>query len=270
MYKIYTPKSDVLRKHIDSIYVMKAFDGRVNYLAFPQLGMTLALFINTALNFDDNVIVISKSNKADAKILLLGKYKIPIQLKYLGYVPEISINFTPTGLNYFFKENSCDIANKKAQLIPNESWLKATIQIFSNTNDDDKVAALENFLENHLILKDTNIADSYIKTLSDNPDETILDISQKLGVSTKTINRAFSRYIGCSPMSFKQILRFRKALYSKLNNPFENLTQIGFESNFYDSPHFIREFKKLTHMSPSTFFSAIETVSNKDTPYKFL
>ena len=249
---------------------MKEFADPLKYLAFPQVGMTMAFFINTSLKLDNKGFTISPSKERDPKILLLGKYKLPIQLQYERSTPEISVNFTPTGLNYFFQENTCDLAKAGTQLITKDNWLKATDQIFHQKSTKEQIEMLENFLLENLVEKDISIVENYLLALNENPERTTSDIAAELKVSTKTINRLFAKYVACSPMDFKQILRFRKAVQTKFDKPSEKLTQICFDSNFYDSPHFTREFKKLTHLSPKEFFAEIGPVSEQDIPYQFL
>lgn len=270
MYEIFIPKSEILQKYIYNFYVVKEFSEPIQYLAFPQLGMTMALFINSQVSFDDTRISISPLENSPAKILLLGKYKLPIQLKYESSVPEISLNFTPTGLNYFFKENTDELAKNGAQFITEPNWLEGTKQIFEEKTNEYKIEKLEKFLLDNLFEKDITIVENYLALLTENPDLSQLDIAEKLEVSTKTIKRSFLKFVRCSAMDFKQILRFRKAVQTKFQKPSDNLTQICFESYFYDSPHFTREFKKLTHLSPKDFFSQIEPAAEKDIPYKFL
>ena len=270
MYEIFIPKSEILQKHIYSFYVMKEFAEPIKYLAFPQVGMTLAFFINTTLQLVNKGLTIGTSKERDPKILLLGKYKLPIQLQYERSTPEISINFTPTGLNYFFQENTADLAKVGTQLIIKENWLKAADEIFQQKNSEKQIEFLEHFLLANFVKKDLSVLENYLLALKENPERTTSDLAEELKVSTKTINRFFTKYIACSPMDFKQILRFRKAVSTKLEKPFENLTQICYDSNFYDSPHFTKEFKKLTHLNPKDFFAGIKLVAEKDIPYKFL
>ena len=270
MYEIFTPKSKILQKYIQSFSVMKEFDGAINYLAFPQLGISMALFIHAKIAIEENGVAIDNINKINPQVLLLGKYTLPIQLKYHGFTPEISINFTPTGLNYFFKENTGTIANKKAQFVDLEIWKEFVSLLYKQDTNSDKIDMLENFLLANLLEKDITTVESCISLMNENPDYSITNIAAELQVSTKTINRQFANFIGCSPMEFKKIIRFRNAIHTKFKEPFKNLTQICFDSNFYDSPHFTREFKKLTKMNPSDFFADIKTVVDKDIPYKFL
>ncbi len=270
MYEIFIPKSENLKKYIYNFCVLKEFEGEINYLAFPQSGTSLAFYFNSHLTIEDNCINIKKTNTYTPQILLLGKYKLPIQIQYSSYSPEISINFTPTGLNYFFNMNACEIAKNTTQLIDNEKWFKTGTKIYKQNSTKEKIGFLENFLLENVVKKDLSNVEKCIVYLNQNPTYTISTIANKMNVSTKTINRWFANYVACSPTDFKKILRFRKAIDTKFNDSFQNLTQICFESSFYDSPHFTREFKKLTQMNPRDFFSDINYVADKNIPYKFL
>mgnify|MGYP000170950054 CR=1 FL=1 len=270
MYEVFTPKSKALQKHIFNFCVLKEFDNSVNYLAFPQLGTSIAFFSQSNFTLNDRFISISKAQEKKSKILVLGKYKLPLQLKYTEYAPEISINFTPTGLNYFFGENTGVIAPKNGQELLDTKWLDAGNRMFSKKSSIEKIEVLERFLNSALIEKDLTLIEDYLAISDQHPDYTLSEIADQLNVTTKTIHRWCSNCIGCSPTQFKKIVRFRNAIESKFKNTSQNLTQICFENDFYDSPHFNREFKNLAQMNPRDFFSDINDVSDQNIPYKFL
>lgn len=270
MYDIFIPKSAALQKHVYNICILEEFSGAINYLAFPQMGTTIAFYLHSQIRLEDNCVTIDHTGIKNPEVLLLGKYTLPIHIKFQQYTPEVSINFTQTGLNYFFEQNADEIASKNAQLINSEAWIDVLNQVFDQETNVLKVAVLEDFLVKKLIDKDITLVENFISIMAENPDKTITEIAAELGVSSKTINRQFAKTIGCSPMEYKKIVRFRKAIQTKFSEPFKNLTQICFDSNFYDSPHFTREFKKLTHLNPRDFFTQIDDVGKKAIPYKFL
>ncbi len=270
MYEISIPKSDNLKKHIKNFCILKEFEGEINYFAYPQSGTSLAFYSNACIVKEDSFIEITKTEKDSPLILLLGKYKLPLQIRYKSYSPEISINFTPTGLNYFFQKNTSEIASNTAQFIDDNKWFKAGQQIFDHNSNTDKIDYLERFLLEILVEKDLSNVEKCVSDMNTNPTNSISTIAGNMNVSPKTIHRWFVNYIGCSPMDYKKIVRFRKAIDTKFDDSFQNLGQISFDSNFYDSPHFTREFKKLTQMNPRDFFSDIDYVADKNIPYKFL
>ena len=270
MYEVYSPKSQILKKHIYNFCILKPFAGEANYLAFPQLGTSIGLYPQSDLTVKNNHVTISNKLNQNTQILLLGKYKNPIHITYHNYTPELSINFTATGLNYFFKENTGTMACNVAQLIDDQVWKKMIKTIFKEKNNLKKINILENILIKQILKKDISLIENYLRMFGQKPEYNLTQLAKNLQVSAKTISRGFKKYIGCSPLDFKKISRFRAAVNLKFNTPKKNLTQICYEGNFYDSPHFSREFKKLTGLTPREFFLQIESIEDTDIPYKFI
>jgi AraC-like DNA-binding protein len=268
MYEVFIPKSEKLRKHIHNICVFRAFEGKVKYFAFPQLGTTLAFFQSADVTCENNCVNVTKSSTHKPQVLVLNKYIVPLQLQYHSYCPEISINFKPTGLNYFFPINTSEIEKDAHQLISYEPWLKMAKQIFEPKTNQAKIELLEHYLIENLIEKDLAKIEECISLLDQDPAPRIATIAESMHVSVRTINRWFAEYIGCSPKDYKKIMRFRKAVDTKFSDSNQNLTEICLASNFYD-PHFTREFKTLTQLNPRDFFSDIDYVANQNIPYKF-
>jgi len=67
--------------------------------------------------------------------------------------------------------------------------------------------------------------------------------------------------MGCSPVEYRRICRFRSSLTNRLNNShFKNLTEISYEEGFYDQSNFIKEFKKITNHNPKDFFKTTSII----------
>lgn len=270
MYKNYSPKSEKLKKHIHHISVLKQFNEPISYLAFPQLGTTLALYQNAKLELENKKITISDLPQTSPQILLLGKYNDPLHINYHNFTPEISINFSPTGLNYFFEKDTAKLAQHSGQLITNMSWLNLVKKLRTIPDTNKKIESIELFLLDILKDKDLTMLENSITMFDSQPELQISELAHQLKVSTKTINRWFVKYIGCTPTAYKQTLRFRKSIESKRKNPKQNLTTLCYDSDFYDSSHFSREILKLTKMNPSHFFLDLKAVGDQNFPYKFL
>jgi len=270
MYENYLPQSEKLKKHIRHISILKHFNGTVNYLAFPQLGTTLALYPSANLTLRDKKITISNSTQLSSQVLLLGKYNTPLHINYQNFTSEISINFSPTVLNYFFDENTATLTQHSCQLITHVAWLNLVRKLIPISDNRKKVDIIESFLLHSIKAKNLSIIDDSIAIFDTIPELKISELAHQLQVSTKTINRCFVNYVGCNPTAYKKTLRFRKSIKSKLNNPKQNLTTLCFDSDFYDSPHFTREILNLTKMNPRLFFSDLKAVGDQEFPYKFL
>lgn len=89
----------------------------------------------------------------------------------------------------------------------------------------------------------------------------ISEIANKVGLNLKTFQRHFQKHMGCSPVEYRRIYRFRSSLSNKSNSTqLKNLTDITYEEGYYDQSYLIKEFRKITNHNPKDFFKAATKV----------
>ena len=102
-------------------------------------------------------------------------------------------------------------------------------------------------------------------------DYSINEIAGALSINTRKLNRLFDAHLGINPIAFKKIIRFRHSLKNKLfSSHFKTLTEIGYESNFYDQSYFVKIYKNLTGKNPSKFFNSIEKLADNQLIFEFI
>jgi AraC-like DNA-binding protein len=72
-------------------------------------------------------------------------------------------------------------------------------------------------------------------------------------LSERTVQHIFKTQYGLSPKQFLALNRFRHSLRLMEANPEASLSDIAYAAGFYDQPHFIREFRKHTMLTPKQF-----------------
>jgi AraC-like DNA-binding protein len=75
----------------------------------------------------------------------------------------------------------------------------------------------------------------------------------------KQFERTFSSHIGMTPKNYLKTIRMQAAIYSKSKREPVSLTELAFESGYYDQSHFIHDFKTMTGYTPRQFFSECES-----------
>lgn len=77
-------------------------------------------------------------------------------------------------------------------------------------------------------------------------------LAGKVNLSLSSLERQFTRLVGVPP---KQLARFKRFHYAlkMLGTTDSSLTDIAYACDYYDQAHFIREFKKFTGTTPSSF-----------------
>jgi len=73
------------------------------------------------------------------------------------------------------------------------------------------------------------------------------------GYQQRQLERRFNQAVGLSPKVLGNIIRLHVFLKQLRLNSFSELTALGYESGFYDQSHLIREFKKITGLTPSQY-----------------
>ena len=99
----------------------------------------------------------------------------------------------------------------------------------------------------------------------------VTEIAHKAGYNVKTFQRHFTKHMGCSPIDYRRIIKFRNAIVSKLSaKKIKSLTDITFESNYFDQSHFIKEFKRLTNHNPKNFFRVVSQLHGEKIVWEIL
>jgi hypothetical protein len=191
--------------------------------------------------------------------LVLGQITEPFFIEPTGYVNSFAVRFYPYGFANFVKMPIKELANRETptRLLFGETSSKALGEkIVKATDTKERIEIIENFLLGKL--NDKTTIDNIVKTTIDTilltkgsaPINTVLkdDLSKR-----RQLERKFMKKVGISPKQLGRVIRLQTALKMLLNRQPENLTQIAYESEYYDQAHFIKDFKEFTGTTPSEF-----------------
>lgn len=273
MVNSFKPKSAFLAKYIKNFSVFeKGCDLRINFAAFPHIGPALAFLRNGKLKITESHMEIILTKEDHFNTIVLGKYTSPVFITYNGFVDEISINFTPLGINYFFDNNYSKIAPENFQNLNSRVWIDFAPKLFSTPDLEEQIDLLESFLLTQFReLNLEKLQQSVDLFMDKTNDYKVSEVAEITGINEKTMRRNFKKFVSCSPVVFKRIVRFRNTINIKsINNKLKNITRLGHENFFYDSSHFARECKLFTGRNPKSFFDNVSFLGNSSYPYIFL
>ncbi len=268
MIRIFKPKSKILQNYVDLFYVLNNKESeKFSYAVFPHIDTCMSFIKGaeiTRSNFQVNILANNKSATNEC-IEVIGKYTNPVFVNYSGKIQEVSVIFKPLGINHFFNEDLKLITPDFSQSLNLPDWDFLCHKIFKTQDDLKKIELIEGFLLDNLL--DLNFdklykAQAYLEDIEN--DYSIEDVAELIDLNLKTFQRLFSKHLACSPLEYKRIARFRQSLNVKLlSKEIKSLTEVSYESNFYDQSYFIREFKKLTKLNPRKFFESISILDEE-------
>jgi AraC-like DNA-binding protein len=176
----------------------------------------------------------------------------------------------------FLRKSFNEVAGKHSQIFTEWDGRQYTafLNEFYKTDDNKRrVLLLEAFLLTlYKPLSQEEILRKSLNQLTDFENEcSIEEIAQSIDLNVRTFNRLFYKHFGISPVAFKKIARFRHSMKNKLfNRQFKTLTEIGYESNFYDQAYFNKIYKNITGKNHSKFFNSIEKLADDQLIFEFI
>lgn len=268
MLRNITPVSKELRKHIRSFSIgEKVSRYPLNYTAYPQDGACIGIFNNTKVTFGENRIDFFKNNKCQPMAIVLGKITKPTVVQFNDYVDEISINFSPSGINFFFETPYAKLAPLPHQQLDLSNWNTFLNDLF-NENEKNRIMLLENFLLSQLKHKLKEPLISIEEKIIADPEIKISELSRGALMSQRNFSRYFKEHFGCSPSTFRKILRFRNAINGENSISNDTKKRILSSNFYYDYAHFKRDFGDLTDLDPNDFFAEASLVGDKKHLFK--
>ncbi len=255
------PKSKLLKKVISCFSFLKSEkEVEAEYIMYPNVLAIFSLSRSTQLKIKNNSIKIEINPKiTTVQSDIAGRFLSPLHFHYKGKFDEINILFKPLGFSHFFSQPFSEIAPQNYQLFrPDfDDWNYFTEQLFLIDNRQKRIELLENYLLQKYFEPSLENFPQVVDRLLDVEDKnSIKNISLELGIHQKKLERLCQKHLGCSAATFRRIARFRHSISLRLNeNKSAELTKTSYQANFADQSHFIKEFRRLSKMSPKDFFN---------------
>jgi AraC-like DNA-binding protein len=258
--EFYRPINEVLKSYIEGYYFISPDENteRLHYWTFPNNFFIVSVSKDVEIETQQHKITVRPAQQENIMANFVSRYTSPIEVMCEGELNELTIYFKPLAINYFLdnahgllKQGNALGFNPFADFIPT---MKALL------HEGDRNLQRQN-LEDYWISKLKASAPGLMERMIADIESgmKIGDIALQNNFSRQYLNRLFTKNVGKSPSEFYRIHRFRKAITQQKN--IRNLTELSYESLFYDQSHLIRDFKQLTNVNPYAFFKNVDTSS---------
>jgi hypothetical protein len=191
--------------------------------------------------------------------MVMGQRTKSFDILPVGNVDTFAICFYPIGFANFVKmplDNLVDQETPISELFGEKVANELEQQMIQAVNTQHRINSIESFLLKALSEKNTvsiivkSTVDVLLKTNGTTPINVLLkdDISKR-----RQLERHFRKQIGISPKQLGKAIRLQATLNLLLNKKSETLTDIAYESDYFDQNHFIKDFKDLVGVTPKEF-----------------
>jgi AraC-like DNA-binding protein len=132
-------------------------------------------------------------------------------------------------------------------------------QVIDTYEDLDRISLLNDFFSSLLVKGKIDPFYRLVKASMEHNGsmglDTLLDESK---LSVKQIERRYKAIAGFTPKYFSRIIRFKSTKHKYITGSYRTLTELAVDCNYYDQPHFIRDFKEFSGMPAGDYFKLID------------
>lgn len=179
---------------------------------------------------------------------------------------QLSGSFNTTGI-FFHPDALRTVFGLKAELLTNTCTDIVAIGKARNENLVEKLlnspsheeqlslllASLQDLRQDNESLMDHHVSFAISEILASQGKLPLRNLSERINLSERTIERKFRESIGMPPKLFSRLCQFQLSLrYLKQNNH-HKLSDVAFEFEFSDQSHFIRTFKEFSGLTPNSY-----------------
>lgn len=245
--------TELLRPFIKAYRIIESQDGLLNRV-LPDTSVTIAFRYKGQVNY------ISSNNLSDLPVSTIsGLRKSARLIKYSEDTATIIVLFKEAGATPFFKGPLHELFEESVALDNFISQPKISIieeQLAEADNNNQRIAIIEQFLLSLLYNQkpDELIFTALQKISITKGSLKIKDLADSLYISQDAFEKRFRKTVGTSPKQFASIIRMKSIVSQSMQK--QTLSNITFDAGYFDQPHFNKDFKLFTGLTPTQFFNS--------------
>jgi len=196
--------------------------------------------------------------------LVICPRKSVFKMKAMGMTKLLSIRFRSAAFFQLFGIPLTTIADQivdVSQIMPEGLLLR----IIESGLTTEAVSLLEGWLMQQVRPKCAGASElewAIDKIYYQSSHDVIADVKRSLNISERTFQRKFKAFTGVDAKYFERTSRFQSTLRTLLSGCHHQYTAVVLDHGYYDQPHFIKDCKYFTGLTPKQFLTEDNFVLN--------
>jgi AraC-like DNA-binding protein len=251
-YQTYIP-CDALKPFVDAFAISET-EEEGSYKVLPGTGVVIGFQYMGRLFYTEDETSIPQS--ASVVTGLRDRYRI---FKNSPNNGNVLVFFKAGGAAAFFKQPVHELFRESVSL--DNFMLRSELLILEERicgakRDEERINIIEQFLLSRMKQDATDplVASAISLIYQTKGTIRMSGLAKQLHTSQSVLEKRFRQVAGTSPKKFSSIVRFKQTLINY--KAASSMTELGYESGFYDQAHFIKEFRQFTGETPESFFAA--------------
>ena len=250
-FNTYIP-CDILKPFVKSFAVQETTEENT-YKVLPDTGLVIGFQYKGKLS--------RLQNETETPLSISGVSGLADHSRTFKNSPDIGtvlIFFKEAGATQFFRQPLHELFRESVSLdnfMLRSELLCLEEQLAEAMTDTQRIASVEHFLISRMTNTEPDklVLAALALIHKSKGNIRIKELTEQLFISQSPLEKRFRQALGASPKKFASIVRLKNVIqqYDSVNS----LTELGYETGFYDQAHFIKEFKTFTGDTPEKYFS---------------
>jgi len=243
---------DILKPFVKSFTVQETTEENT-YKVLPDTGLVIGFQYKGKLS--------RLQNETETPLSISGVSGLADHSRTFKNSPDIGtvlIFFKEAGATQFFRQPLHELFRESVSLdnfMLRSELLCLEEQLAEAMTDTQRIASVEHFLISRMTNTEPDklVLAALALIHKSKGNIRIKELTEQLFISQSPLEKRFRQALGASPKKFASIVRLKNVIqqYDSVNS----LTELGYETGFYDQAHFIKEFKTFTGDTPEKYFS---------------
>lgn len=265
------PKHPLLRPHIAYYYFHQTFNDNFNrtFTYYPNYRVALNVFQHSNIQWNKQKRFTLPNCPSKQSSILTFSTQSSREVTMQGQINKLGIIFEPMGFNHFI---DVPLHQLVQDTITNfdyygPTFWQMTAAVFAASSIETKRDILDAFfLRHYQPFQLTELLWATEQIMHLNGIVSVNDFARQLHISRKTLLRLFNRHLVHNVKGFSSLVKFRNALqlYKKHQGQL-NLTQLAYESQYYDQSAFIKNIQSFTGLTPKKIFHQQKDIGGQHT-----
>jgi AraC-like DNA-binding protein len=192
--------------------------------------------------------------KSQPECFFVGQITGPLLLRPSGPAGMLGITFRPNGATQLLRLHMCELTDSAIALADLSRRLFRELERVRHLSSlPQALAALDPIL--HAFAEQTRIDDNPVSYAVSAIERTnglmsVRDVADRIGWSTRQLQRRFKESVGISPKLFGRMQRFQR-VFRSMESPAPDWVNAAVRCGYYDQAHLIRDFREFSGKTPT-------------------
>jgi AraC-like DNA-binding protein len=250
--EVYIP-TGLLKPFVKTYRIIES-DGELINRVLP--GTSFAM----AFRFSGQISYIDETHKTALPVATFSGLRKSVRL--INYAPKTSaliVQFCETGIPAFFRQPLHELFEESVSLdtfFPQAEISIIEERLAASASNSERIAVIEAFLCSKLLhhKPDGLVSEAITRIYSCRGMMRISELANGLFISQDAFEKRFRKVTGTTPKQFSAIVKL-KSIVGQNPAP-ASLLDRALDNGYYDQPHFNKDFKLFTGLTPTDFFKS--------------